>query len=134
MIIKERLLSGSRVEVVSVMENGQISLEYLIVFSIGLSVLLGILPILSRVRSLSEESVRSAQVDSIARDVSIACDEVLTTGGSVSIDMNPGIKVEDKGGKVNISYGDFSTDLEINENCDLSFEEDKLFVRLSRGF
>lgn len=116
------------------MENGQISLEYLIVFSIGLSVLLGILPILSRVRSLSEESVRSAQVDSIARDVSIACDEVLTTGGSVSIDMNPGIKVEDKGGKVNISYGDFSTDLEINENCDLSFEEDKLFVRLSRGF
>lgn len=91
------------------MGRGQVSLEYLLVFSVALTVLISTFPVLSKAYNLSKQSLVKSEVDSVAREVSSACEEALYSGERVEVR------------------------LEESEVIDIELKEDYLFVYGSEG-
>ncbi|GEM_PF-5867393 len=108
--------------------NAQISLEYLIIFSISLGALLSFLPILSRARDLSVKSVRRNRIDSLSRDISIGCEEVLITGEPVVIDIDREINLFEEKEELIISDNGFNISSDWSEYCAFDKKKDYLII------
>lgn len=114
------------------LNRGQLSLEYLILFSLGLSLLLVFLPFLSRARDLSRTSIKRSELDALIRDLSTSCEEILVTGGSIEIDIDQEMEIEELQDEVKVEIDNLSSSGEWHESCILSRDEEK--VTISREF
>lgn len=99
--------------------HAQISLEYLIVLGLSVSVLVVFLPGLSRVRSVSERAVSGSQVDSVVRSLSSGCEEVLVLGpdSSVEVDVPLDVDISEEEGVLMVSGGGVNLSLNWSDYC-----------------
>lgn len=83
----------------------QISLEYLLTLSISVGALLFILPVASRVEGASREAFMKSELDSLSRELSISCEEVMVSGrGSTeSIKTNLNVSISTLNGELIVS-------------------------------
>lgn len=104
--------------------RGQVSLEYLLVLSVSISVLLFILPVVSRVQSVSEEVVKKSYLENLAWDISNSCSRLSAVGTPSSLTLRTSypIYINLEGNKVNLSLKDSSLNSysDWNNLCDLS--------------
>lgn len=111
------------------MKRGQLSLEYLILFSLGLGLLLTVLPILSRARDISRASVKNSELDSLTRDLSTGCEEALVTRDSVRIDISSGVNLVREGDQVMVKMGNQSSKVKGSRECSFSEEGEEILIK-----
>lgn len=90
--------------------KGQASLEYLLVFSVSISILVFILPVISNVQSTSEDVVKKSYLRSLAWDVSGTCDRLAAVGiaSSTSLSSKYPVKIALEGEKITVASCDGS--------------------------
>ncbi len=102
--------------------RAQVSLEYLLVFSVSISILLVVLPLVSEVEGVSREVVLKTRLDSLAKDVSSGCEELVSLGReqvfvtevSFSVDIDTG------SGSLVVSSNNLSSEVPWRESCRLN--------------
>lgn len=104
--------------------KGQISLEYLLVFSISVSILLMVLPVVSEVEDVSREVVLKSSLDSLARDLSSSCEELLLSGeDEIQVtEVSFSVNIDIEGDRVVVSSGDVSSGWSWRDGCRVNGE------------
>lgn len=102
--------------------KAQISLEYLLVFSVSVSILFMVLPVVSKVEGVSRKIVTKSRLDSLARKASSGCEELLSLGkDSVFIAKVPfPIKSSSKEDTLIVSSGELDSKVGWRDSCRLN--------------
>lgn len=102
--------------------KGQISLEYLLVFSVSVSVLLLFLPVVSKIEDASKDVLLKSKLDSISSYISNSCERLLVLGKSnVSVAKAPfSMKIKVKEDEVIVSKGNISSRSSWRHGCRLN--------------
>lgn len=102
--------------------KAQISLEYLLVFSISISVLLIVLPVVSEIEDTSRKVVLKSRLDSLARKTSNGCEELLFLGkDNVFVtEVSFSVEVESQENDLVISSGGLTSKARWRDSCRLN--------------
>lgn len=98
--------------------RAQVSLEYLLVFTVSLTAFLIVLPFFSRVNGISRNALDRDRLDLMVKRVSAACEELLSSGGdrrAVEGILNFSVSIE--GETIHLSKGDLNASGEWSDSC-----------------